>query len=245
MITALQGTQRARAQMLLHHGGVVGMRIASALQCYGIAHDACHFYLVDDTAVLMTLGDGALLCGSMADVQELESFLHFAHIKHFQSDRTMLYSWAIVPQLLLQYVGNGTAQPDANITVTQQPNLWALAHSGLLLDVAPDDFYGDTCVRINTGIVDVRAVMQGDRFVATAGVYASDAKSAFVSAVQTSPDCQKQGYATAMLNDLCTHWAKTHTLYLLCAPEKRHFYEKRGFTLAMPMWQFERTDDTV
>lgn len=190
----------------------------------------------------MTLGSGALLCGSMTDVEELESFLSFAGVTRFLSDRTMLYTWRIVPQLLMRYEAAPQKAPPPFV-VEEKPNLWQLAHSGLLHGADDEGWYADTCLRVNQGEADVRAIAEGGAYIATAGVYALDADKAYITAVATDAAHRKKGCAAALLAALCAAYAPAHSLYLLCAPGLRRFYEKQGFALCIPICEFERTNE--
>ena len=55
--------------------GCLPVRLAAAWECYGGHAPDCAFYAVDDAAVLMVHGAGALLCGEVSDLAEIHMFL--------------------------------------------------------------------------------------------------------------------------------------------------------------------------
>lgn len=224
------------ANALLAGDDFIGMRMASALRCYGLTSQDCRFYAVDDTALLMTLGDGALLCGAASDIEELESFLHFAHIRTLQANQTMLYHWNPAPRLLMKH--SGAAEILCSAPVETQPDYWALAHSDLLAHLPPEAWYADTCLRVNRSEAVVYAIVKDGVPMATAGLYAIGEKSAYLTAVATKKAYRGKGYATTLVSALCAS-QQNRTIYLLCTPMLRSFYEQLGFTLAKPMCEFQ------
>ena len=235
MIQAVIPETLPQLETLLEKDDFIGMRMASTLRCYGLQSDVCRFYLIDNTAALMTQGSFALLCGVAQDVEEVEQFLHFAHIEAFQSNLTMLHTWRIEPKLLMRFTG--CAQPRCAAEVDVQPNLWQLAQSGLLPQAQAEIWYADTCVRVNKGEADVFAVRSAEGYAAMAGVYCKGPYSVYLSAVATQEAHRKQGFAATLVHALCCVYEE-NTIYLLCAPAMRKFYERLGFVLALPFCEY-------
>ena len=214
MMTQITVQQAPWVSEILAKDDFIGMRIASALRCYGFASKVCRFYAVNSSAVLMTLGDGALLCGDAPDVEELESFLRFANLRTLQANKTMLYHWNPVPRLLMRHTG--AAEILCSAPVEMQPDLWALAHSGLFENLSPDAWYADTCLRVNHGEAAVFAIIKEGAPVASAGLYAIGEKSAYLTAVATKKEQRGNGYASTLVSTLCA-MQQNRTIYLLCA----------------------------
>ncbi|MEG1445867.1 MAG: GNAT family N-acetyltransferase [Ruthenibacterium sp.] len=236
MIAQITPEQVPWANALLAQDDFIGMRIASAVRCYGFSSQNCRFYAVEDTAVLMTRGDGALLCGAVCDVEELESFLHFAKIRALVANQTMLYHWNPAPRLLMKH--SGATELLYSAPIETQPDLWALAHSDLLGDLPPDAWYADVCLCVNRGEAAIVTIETDGAPVATAGLYAIGEKSAYLSAVATQKAFRGRGFATTLVSALCAS-VPEQSVYLLCTPALRRFYEQLGFTLVKPLCEFQ------
>lgn len=216
---------------LLAREPFLGGRIRTAWQCYREHPGQCGFYLADDTGALMVLGAGALLCGG-ADGAELGAFLRFAGVENFKSETVAPAGFARRPQLLMAHGPDGGAQmpwkaPDG-LALEAQPDLWALAHAGLPGFPPADAYYADACLRRNRGLADIATFRFGGAYVASAGVYSLQPGAAYITAVATLPAWQGRGLAGALLRHLVGRCGG-RTVYLLCRPALRGFYERQGF----------------
>ncbi|MEG0769527.1 MAG: hypothetical protein RSG59_06345 [Ruthenibacterium sp.] len=238
----------------------------AAYRCYGTQHTNAAFYFVsvqtadkadeksrasDGQAVpsagkasdglLYVQGRSALYAGPIQDAQELEAFLQLLQIKTFQSNSMLLPDWADMPRYLM-HLPAGTLPDVTAAAVDEHPSLWNLAHSGVLADIDPDAWYADACARVNHGVADIRAVAMPDaagalQYAATAGAYAIDTQSVFLTAVATKPEYRGRGFACTILSSLARSYADKDA-YLLCAPQRRSFYEQLGFVLARPVCEY-------
>ncbi|MGD9560494.1 MAG: GNAT family N-acetyltransferase [Oscillospiraceae bacterium] len=230
MIRRLEGPADAgRFWALLKAEPFLGGRIATAFQCHQ-AHPAhCGFFLAGQAGALAVQGDGALLCGH-ADAEELGLFLAFSGVLRFKSERVRPAGFAPQPQWLMRYAGPTAPLPAPPFgTLRTTPDLWRLAHAGLLAGTDPADFYADACARRNRGLADILAFEVGGQSVATAGVYSLQPGSAYLTAVATHPAHRRRGLAAFLVGTLARRHAASRPVQLLCRPALRPLYEKIGF----------------
>ena len=184
---------------------------------------------------------------SLSDVfsfDELEAFLAACGAKSFLSERVFLDGWRALPRLLMgRRAGKADGQetPPLPAGCETRPDLWALAHSGLI-GAEPDAYYADVRRKVNAKRAAVWAVRGADgAYIATAGAYALTGTDAYLSAVATRADMRGRGLASALVDGLCAALAPRR-IYLLCATGMRAFYEKRGFSLVTPICEFVPPD---
>lgn len=244
MIARLEKGDEKAFRALLAGERCTGARIAAALDAWGLDAKGCAFYRVDDTGALLVQGASALLCGAAGDTAELEAFLAACGAKSFLSERVFLDGWRALPRLLMgrrAERADGQETPPLPAGCETRPDLWALAHSGLI-GAEPDAYYADVRRKVNAKRAAVWAVRGADgAYIATAGVYALTGTDAYLSAVATRADMRGRGLASALVDGLCAALAPRR-IYLLCATGMRAFYEKRGFSLVTPICEFVPPD---
>ncbi len=232
---------------LLAREPFLGGRIRTAWQCYHRHPAACGFYLADGTGALMVLGAGALLCGA-ADIDELGAFLSFSGVAGFKGETVIPAGYTSTPRLLMTYTGQPTQKANApqadGLTLDTRPNLWALAHAGLLQGIDPGAWYADSCARRNRGLAHILAFRAGDATVATAGVYSLQPQSAYITAVATHPAFRGRGLAGALVGRLAAQYAP-RPVQLICAPALRGFYENLGFAVLRVIQECNRKEGGV
>lgn len=207
------------------------MRIKTAYACYGLSSPMCGFYLVDNSAAFAVMGKSVLHCGDkIADIDELTAFLEAIGAQSFISENMLLQTWTPAPRLLMRCT---KAMPRIeNIEIEENPDLWALSKT--VEGVDTDEWYSDACTRKNKTHAAVRAVKQNGEYVALVYAQCIAPDGIYLTSVQTLPKHRKKGYAKALLSSFCNG----ETVYLICKPEMRHFYEKCGFSLAIPICEY-------
>ncbi len=219
-----------------------GLRIATAYACYGQGSDACRFYCLNDSGALMVQGQNALFSGSLPDADELSSFLHFLHVKSFQSENTLLPDWQPSPLLLMAL--KNEIPPKAAWEIEEAPGLWQLAQSGLFGAADPEAWYADACMRVNKGFAAVRAVKLDGVYIAAAMAHCIAPNGVYLTAVATADAHRKKGCASSLLASFAQSFAGV-PVYLLCKPSLRKFYEKRGFALVHPVCEYLNKDENA
>ena len=231
MIAAVTPQTVPRFLALCREETCIGLRAGTAWACYGPESAVCRFYLADDSAALCIQGESALGCGFVGDTAELAAFLRLNRVKSFVCESMLLTEWTPAPLLCMRFTG---AQPDVYTAETEvAPNLWELAHSGLL-GANAEVWYADVCARANRGLADVRAVRADGSYAATAGAYCVREQGVYLTGVATCAAYRGRGFATTLLSGLCRRYAD-RPLWLLCRPALQGFYEQRGFALAAPV----------
>ena len=219
-----------------------GLRIAAAYACYGTGSDVCRFYWVENSGALMVQGQNALFSGRLPDADELSSFLRFLHVKSFQSENTLLPDWQPSPQLLMKL--EQPVPPKAAWTIDETPNLWQLSQSGLLGSADSEAWYADACLRVNKGFAAVRAVHHENAWIAMAEAQCITPNGVYLTAVATADAHRKKGCASSLLASFAQSFDGV-SIYLLCKPSLRKFYEKRGFALVHPVCEYLNKDENA
>lgn len=196
----------------------------AAYRCYGAEHANCTFYFAAHAeeapphGVLCVQGRSALYSGAMHDADELESFLGFLQVKSFKSNSMLLPNWKPVPQYLMHLSAGGAVHVCA-ASVDEHPDLWALAHSGVLTDIDPDAWYADACSRTNKAIADVRAIavppeLRADAQKAPSDSGANNTESPAVSTGVSHP-AQPGATITAQSSNVAPQYAATAGAYAI------------------------------
>jgi GNAT superfamily N-acetyltransferase len=231
VIARVSAATRAQFVTLCGQGGLLGGRIAAAFACHAQHPQVAGFYCVQGTAALLVQGGGALLCGTVADTQELGSFLHFAGAASLTTVSVCPSGWQAVPRTVMQ-ASAGFSVPlpplPAGTVVENAPSLWQLRASGLLAGVDPDGWYADTCVLVAKGLAQVVAAKQGTQYVATAGLYSLAGQNAYLSGVATAATLRGQGLASALVCHLVKN-CPLAAVQLVCEDALCGFYGRLGF----------------
>lgn len=215
--------------------GCLSVRVAAAWECYGGDAPDCAFYAVDDTALLMVHGAGALLCGEVSDLQEIKTFLRM-------SGAATLLCEAIAAQesakKRLSMRWNGKVEKCLQpAEFCAAPSLWRLSQSGLL-DADPQAYYADVCRRVNRGAALVYTCERDGAAYATAGAYAVTERAAYLSGVAAQETHRRQGCASALVTALCAALSPRE-VYLICKPPLAAFYGRIGFEIDQELMEFE------
>lgn len=216
--------------------GCLSVRLAAAWECYGGDAPDCAFYAVDDAAVLMVHGAGALLCGNVPDLAEIQTFLRMsgavtllcAETAYAEPEKRLSMRWSGLVQ-----AGKRLLPPE---TCTA-PSLWRLSQSGLL-DADPQAYYADVCRRANRGAALIYTCERDGVAYATAGAYAITENGAYLSGVATRKADRGRGCASALVTALCDALSPRE-IYLICKPQLAAFYERLGFEIHEELREFE------
>ncbi len=221
-------------------GGCVALRVIAALDTWGLESPAAGFYWAGEGALCLE-GAQAMLCGVPADMDELEAFLDAAGAASFFSGQTMLEHWLPLPRLVLRHPGLPAGAPPApalpeGMTLNDAPDLWALAHSGLL-EGQPEALYRTLCARVNRGTGSVQMLLAGGAPAAAAALTAQEPGGAYLGALATAPAFRRRGCARTVVRALLAR-AAPRPVWLICPPGLRGFYEALGFRLQVPICEF-------
>lgn len=211
------------------------MRLAAAWECYGGDVSDCAFYAVDDAAVLMVHGAGALLCGEVSDLEEIKTFLHMSGAATLLCEKPVAQGNA---EKRFSMCWNGKAETYLlPAEICTAPSLWHLSQSGLF-DADPQAYYADVCRRVNRGAALIYTCEHGGTVYATAGAYAVTKHAAYLSGVATQEAYRGQGCASALVTALCTVLSPRE-IYLICKPSLAAFYKRLGFEIHEELTEFE------
>ncbi|MDL2254529.1 GNAT family N-acetyltransferase [Ruminococcaceae bacterium OttesenSCG-928-I18] len=196
------------------------------------------FYFVGDEALLKLSGGRATLCGTVQDADELGAFLRFAAVSQMTALDFFPPGWHLIEtnSLLLRPAGlphDTTAVPLPGKIDTFPPaeevlSVLESADGPITPQVARDFLYADLNARRNHGKACVYGIRKAGRLAATAGLWALSGAEGYVACVETRPDSRRQGYATALLQQLCKDF-KNRTLCLICRGELVEYYGRFGF----------------
>lgn len=215
----------------------IGERMETAWLTYGADNAVCAFFIADEAAAVMTLGNGALSCGVMQE-EELASFLRFCGVRRYMGAHTPLSAWRPQPLLMMHA---SAVPPLETVQADLQPDLWQLAHSGLLQPIEPEAWYADICPRVNRALARVAAASAPEGFVSTAGLYSIGSTTAYLSGVYTRPEYRGRGYASTLISALAAQ-VQDKEITLICKPELRSYYEMLNFTLLRPVCEYRCED---
>ena len=213
--------------------GCLSVRLAAAWECCGGHAPDCAFYAVDDAAVLMVHGAGALLCGEVSDLAEIHMFLRMSGALTLLGAKPMQ---GAQKRLSMRWKGTGE-KPLLPKEICTEPSLWRLSQSGLL-NADPQAYYADVCRRVNRGAALIYTCERDGTAHATAGAYAITESGAYLSGVATREAQRCRGYASALVMALCTALSPRE-IYLICKPPLAAFYERLGFERHEELWEFE------
>lgn len=213
--------------------GCLSVRLAAAWECYGGDAPDCAFYAVDDAAVLMVHGAGALLCGEVSDLEEIKTFLYMSGAATLLSAQS-----AQGAQKRISMRRRGKAETYLlPAEICTAPSLWHLSQSGLF-DADPQAYYADVCRRVNRGAALIYTCEHGGTVYATAGAYAVTKHAAYLSGVATQEAYRRKGCASALVTALCTALSPRE-IYLICKPPLAAFYKRLGFEIHEELTEFE------
>lgn len=219
----------------------VRLRFASAWNCYGAHPSICSFYRLEEGGVLLVTGKSALVAGSCRDAEQLGAFLRFMGVQQVENAPPLLGFSPAECLLMQKPAGVGPKSVLSQCPVTLTPDLWRLHGCGLFEDA--DAWYADACLRRRHGAVIGAVQDETGRYLASAGLYAVDEHSAYLTGVVTSPHSRRQGHASAVVAALCA-WAQEKQVFLLCLPQLYSLYQPLGFrtvpTLNGYLQQLER-----
>ncbi len=192
----------------------------------------------EKTGVLCVQGKSAIYAGPLQDSEEIELFLNTLEIDYFKSNNMLLYNFDHLPMYSMCLKAGVFADVYA-CEIQENPDLWKLAHSGVLTDIDADAFYGDAVKRTQNGFADIRAVRiitksGGVEYVATAAVYTHIGKNVYITDVETKENYRGKGYASTLLSTLARAYAGKD-LHVVCMPKLEHFYEQLGFVFLRPV----------
>lgn len=194
------------------------------------------FYIVDEEAVLAAGSRDAVLCGPVANEEELLSFLGFAGITRLVTDGTLLFGWMPDLMQVMEWT-DGARQSEAPAALPQgfidkppmEEVMDVLAasipeHGGAWRD----GFYADVCARQNHGLAHMVGLRRAGALVAVAGALCLTPAEAYLGGVETLPAWQGQGFASALVRHLCGLYAQRRVT-LLCQGQLVPFYTRLDF----------------
>lgn len=236
MIARLSAGQHDLFLSVLRQHPFLGSRIRSAYICYGIHSPLAGFYFVGKSAAVAVLGNSALVAGQ-AEPQELGLFLQLQGVNNVKTTGMQVEGYSPIPQYLMERKAGCTDGTQNRILpvgcdLHRNPDLWQLAHSGLLPDA--ESYYGDALHRKNKGLADIAAVWCNGEYVSTAGLYSIQPEGGYITAVATKPSFQKQGLAGSLLSYFADKY-RHKTLWLLCRPQLKPYYQHFGFVAGAPV----------
>ena len=211
----------------------LGSCLRTVFQCYGANHPLATFYLADSTGAIAVQGREALLAG-FANPEELGFFLRQSGVERLKCRQGAAPAGYRKTLLELMRLEGSPApkgeQPDCShgLRLDEKPDLWRLAHSGLLEGIFPEDYYGDTARRRAKKLCDVMVLEEEGKPVSTAGVYSIQPDGAYLSAVFTREGYRQKGYARDLVETLARQYG-AQGLWLLCRQRHCSYYEKIGF----------------
>ena len=122
--------------------------------------------------------------------------------------------------------------PQGSIEIEENPDLWELSKT--VDGVDADAWYSDVCTRKNKGHAAVHAIKENGKYVSIVYAQCIAQGEMYLTSVQTLAPHRKKGYAAALLSSFC----QGETVYIICSPAMRKFYEKCGFSLASPICEY-------
>lgn len=198
------------------------------------------FFLADDAAALSVSGENALVCGEVRDAEELDSFLAFSGVRCVRSSHAVPSGFAREEIFLMTYTQPQTREFPSGMRLEEMPRMTKLGESMRYTDgtMSSDDFIAEACARRNRGLAHIFALEAPDGYAATAGVYALCAHEAYLGGVVTREEYRGRGCAGALVLYAANRYAPGRAVRLICAPERRTFYESIGFSAGRDVMQW-------
>ena len=198
------------------------------------------FFLADDAAAVSVSGDTALVCGEVRDAEELDSFLAFSGVCCVRSSHAVPAGFAREEINLMTYTAPRTRAFPDGMRLDDMPRMAVLGASMREADpeMASDDFISEACARRNRGLAQIFALEAQGEYAATAGVYALCDHEAYLGGVVTRPEFRGRGCAGALVLHAANRYAAGREVRLVCAPERRTFYESLGFSAGRGVMQW-------
>lgn len=193
------------------------------------------FYKVGDDGFLYVNGSTATLCGLPDNSAEFSSFLAFLKLEQFVSNQYIPTNWRTLSLNILEHsakkefpIVKTTMKIQINKAPPMKQVISLLSKENPLSKHQQEFLYFNGCMRRNYGQAAIWGIYQNQKLVSTASLFAITNTHATLSCVETDSQWQKNGFAHALIANLCSYFAP-RTIDLLCTDLLVPFYATLNF----------------
>jgi predicted GNAT family N-acyltransferase len=215
---------------------VLGCRILSTAEAYGLDEPFAQFWMQENHAVLCKLDDAVILeADETADLEEILNLVRMVGANH------LICSTGVAERLGLPQAVSGEVMVYHNTMPAQRANfelnpspreLYALLCDCATNTFIPPEFepfYLDLSHRTRHGAAVAAGIRENDVLVSCAICTAHTEDSAIISAVATRPERRKEGFGRKALEALLTQLVGKKIYILRAQNENEAFYRSFGF----------------